>query len=236
PSLRIFAAKIGFSDPIKAEALSACVAKRCNPNRDLLPSAPILKQLVETTSDAAQIQQSIADLDRLDAQALVYEQVKSIEEVEYEGWVYDFTVEGTNNFVAEGVLCHNTRVLTHRIAYLIDTLGVDPYNILAVTFTNKAAREMKERLDALLGAGRAAALTVGTFHSICARFLRRDIVHLGRERDFAIYDSDDQLRLMRRALKDLNLDEMKNPPRAIHAEISRAKNELVDAEEFARLG
>src|SRR5262245_31257156 len=129
-----------------------------------------------------------------------------------------------------------TRVLTHRIAYLIGEAGLDPYNILAVTFTNKAAREMKERLDVLLGAGRAAALTVGTFHSICTRFLRRDIVHLGRERDFAIYDSDDQQRLMRRVLKDLNLDEKKNPPRAIHAEISRAKNELVDAEEFARLG
>ncbi|HEY3228831.1 MAG TPA: UvrD-helicase domain-containing protein, partial [Roseiflexaceae bacterium] len=129
-----------------------------------------------------------------------------------------------------------TRVLTHRIAYLIGEAGVDPYNILAVTFTNKAAREMKDRLDALLGAGRAAALTVGTFHSICTRFLRRDIVHLGRERDFAIYDSDDQQRLMKRVLKDLNLDEKKNPPRSIHADISRAKNELVDAAEYAKLG
>jgi DNA helicase-2/ATP-dependent DNA helicase PcrA len=128
-----------------------------------------------------------------------------------------------------------TRVLTHRIAHLIGHAGVDPYNILAVTFTNKAAREMKERLDTLLGQGGAAALTVGTFHSICSRFLRRDIVHLGRERDFAIYDSDDQQRLMKRVLKDLNLDEKKNPPRAIHAEISRAKNELVDVEEFTRL-
>src|SRR5215211_1192676 len=129
-----------------------------------------------------------------------------------------------------------TRVLTHRIAYLIGEAGVDPYHILAVTFTNKAAREMKERLDRLIGAGRAAALTVGTFHSICARFLRRDIVHLGRERDFAIYDSDDQQRLMRRVLKDLDLDEKKYPPRSIHATISRAKNELVDAEEYGRLG
>jgi len=127
-----------------------------------------------------------------------------------------------------------TRVLTNRIAYLIDQRGADPFTIIAVTFTNKAAREMKERLDQILGAGRSAALTVGTFHSICARFLRRDIVHLGRERDFAIYDSDDQQRIMKRVLRDLNLDEKKNSPRAIHATISRAKNELVDATEFAR--
>jgi DNA helicase II / ATP-dependent DNA helicase PcrA len=127
-----------------------------------------------------------------------------------------------------------TRVLTHRVAYMIDALGVDPFNIIAVTFTNKAAREMKERLDHILGDGRASALTVGTFHSICARFLRRDIMHLGRERDFAIYDSDDQQRVMKRVLRDLNLDEKKHSPRAIHATISRAKNELVDADEFAR--
>jgi DNA helicase-2/ATP-dependent DNA helicase PcrA len=128
-----------------------------------------------------------------------------------------------------------TRVLTHRIAYLIRTVGVDPYNLLAVTFTNKAAREMKERLEALIGHGPAQALTVGTFHSICSRFLRRDIHHLGRERDFAIYDGDDQERLMRRVLRDLNLDEKQNPPRAIHARISSAKNELVSPAEYARL-
>jgi DNA helicase-2/ATP-dependent DNA helicase PcrA len=128
-----------------------------------------------------------------------------------------------------------TRVLTHRIAYLVRTVGVDPYNILAVTFTNKAAREMKERLDQIVGHGAAQALTVGTFHSICTRFLRRDIHHLGRERDFAIYDSDDQERLMRRVLRDLNLDEKQNPPRAIHARISSAKNELVSPAEYARL-
>lgn len=128
-----------------------------------------------------------------------------------------------------------TRVLTHRIAYLIKEVGVDPYNILAVTFTNKAAREMKERLDQLIGPAQAQALTVGTFHSLCARFLRRDIIHLGRERDFAIYDSDDQERLMRRVLKDLNLDEKQNPPRAIHGRISSAKNELVTPAEYARL-
>ncbi len=128
-----------------------------------------------------------------------------------------------------------TRVLTHRIAYLIETLGVDPFNILAVTFTNRAARELKERLEVLLGAGRAHALAVGTFHSLCARFLRRDIVHLGRGRDFIIYDSDDQLRLIRRVLNEFKLDEKRHNPRTILARISSAKNELVSPAEFARL-
>ena len=99
-----------------------------------------------------------------------------------------------------------TRVLTHRIAHLIQTAGVDPLNLLAVTFTNRAAREMRERLTTLVGKGVAMALTVGTFHSLCARFLRRDIVYLERARDFVIYDSDDQERLVRRMLHDLNLD------------------------------
>ncbi len=127
-----------------------------------------------------------------------------------------------------------TRVLTHRIAYLITVAGIDPFHILAVTFTNKAAREMRERLATLLGEAVAADLTVGTFHAICARWLRRDIVHLGRERDFVIYDSDDQERLMKRVLRELNLNEKQNPPRAILSAISRAKNELISPEEFAR--
>jgi DNA helicase-2/ATP-dependent DNA helicase PcrA len=127
-----------------------------------------------------------------------------------------------------------TRVLTNRVAYLIEERGVDPFHILAVTFTNKAAREMRERLDTLLGGGRAAALTVGTFHSICSRWLRRDVVHLGRERDFTIYDSDDQQRLMKQVLRDLNLDEKKFPPRAILSAISSAKNEFIGPEEYAK--
>jgi DNA helicase-2/ATP-dependent DNA helicase PcrA len=126
-----------------------------------------------------------------------------------------------------------TRVLTHRVTHLIHERGVDPFTILAVTFTNKAAREMKERLAQMVGTEQAAALTVGTFHSICARFLRRDIVHLERERDFVIYDSDDQERLMRQTLRQLDLDEKKNPPRAILGRISNAKNRLISPEQFA---
>ncbi|HEU4324629.1 MAG TPA: UvrD-helicase domain-containing protein [Roseiflexaceae bacterium] len=142
-------------------------------------------------------------------------------------------VEGPT-LVLAGPGSGKTGVLVRRVAYLSEQAGIDLRSILAVTFTNKAAREMKERLDGLLGEGRAVALTVGTFHSLCARFLRRDIAHLGRERDFAIYDADDQQRLMKRVLKDLNLDEKKNPPRAIQATISSAKNELVTQEEFAQ--
>jgi DNA helicase II / ATP-dependent DNA helicase PcrA len=127
-----------------------------------------------------------------------------------------------------------TRVLTNRVAYLIEERGVDPFHILAVTFTNKAAREMRERLDTLLGGGRAAALTVGTFHSICSRWLRRDVVHLGRERDFTIYDTDDQQRLMKQVLRDLNLDEKKFPPRAILSAISSAKNEFIGPDAYAQ--
>lgn len=119
-----------------------------------------------------------------------------------------------------------TRVLTYRIAYLVQEVGIDPYSILGVTFTNKAAREMKARLESLMSVEQTKALTLGTFHSLCTRFLRRDIIHLERERDFAIYDSDDQQRLMRRIVKELGLDEKKNAPRGILSNISKAKNEM----------
>ncbi len=222
-----------------------------------------------------------------------------------------------------------TRVLTHRIAYLIANVGIDPHAILAVTFTNKAAKEMKERLHTLIGEELTKRLMVGTFHSVCIRFLRHDIEKLGwskvlvefpaddavthdalarlgdrasvlifdarRENDaanrsrravvyrdndaleqalaslarqpqvvvqadpkqwlpqsvreeairrgiityrpdFTVYDDDDQTRLMRQVIKELNLDEKQYPPRAIHSTISRAKNELVGPAEFAAVG
>ena len=124
-----------------------------------------------------------------------------------------------------------TRVLTHSIAYRIGTLGVRSFNILAVTFTNKAAREMEHRVEGLLG-GQAQGLTLGTFHGICARILRREAERLPFDQNFVIFDSDDQLSLVKQALKDLDLDEKKYRPHGIHASIARAKNELIFAENF----
>ena len=119
-----------------------------------------------------------------------------------------------------------TRVLTHRIAYLIGSMGVSPYNILAVTFTNKAAREMESRVQLLLGET-SQGLTLGTFHATCARILRREADNLPFKSNFIIYDADDQLDIVTQALKDLNLDEKQYRPGGIHAGISRAKNELI---------
>jgi len=125
-----------------------------------------------------------------------------------------------------------TRVLTHRVAYLIEARGVDPRHILAVTFTNKAAREMKDRLDRLLGPNRTAELTLGTFHANCARFLRRDAPHLGISRDFVIYDADDQEALVKRALKELNVDDKQHKPSSVLNAISAAKSELIPPEAY----
>jgi DNA helicase II / ATP-dependent DNA helicase PcrA len=124
-----------------------------------------------------------------------------------------------------------TRVLTHRIAYLIANLGVHPYNLLAVTFTNKAAREMEQRVQNLL-AGNTRGLTLGTFHAVCARILRREAEHLPVDGNFVIFDADDQLSLVKRAIKDLNLDEKQYRPYGVHAAISNAKNELKRADDY----
>jgi DNA helicase-2/ATP-dependent DNA helicase PcrA len=124
-----------------------------------------------------------------------------------------------------------TRVLTHRVAYLVRECGLDPYNLMAVTFTNKAAQEMKGRLDHLLGQ-RLRRLTIGTFHALCSRILRREAKHLAVSSDFVIYDRSDQLGLVRQALKDLNLDDKKFRPQAMLAIISKAKNELIGPESF----
>lgn len=126
-----------------------------------------------------------------------------------------------------------TRVLTYRIAHLI-AQGIEPWNILAITFTNKAAQEMRERVEALVG-GEGRGLWVATFHSACVRILRREIQQLpGYSQSFVIYDSGDQQALIKSCMKELNLDEKKFPPRAIGGVISDAKNKLLTPEDFSQ--
>jgi DNA helicase-2/ATP-dependent DNA helicase PcrA len=126
-----------------------------------------------------------------------------------------------------------TRVITHRIAYLIKSCGVSPHNIMAVTFTNKAAREMRERLEQLLGQA-VEALTLGTFHAICARILRREGKAIELDSSFVIYDEEDQLSLTKQALEELNLDPKQYAPRALHSAISAAKSRLVGPNDYAQ--
>ena len=129
-----------------------------------------------------------------------------------------------------------TRVITHRIAYLVGDERVLPWHILAVTFTNKAAREMRERLEKLLGANQAKEMTIGTFHSICARVLRIEadyLAPLGLNKSFTIFDSDDQSTLLKQAIKELNLDEKQYRPILIQSLISRAKNMMYGPDQMA---
>lgn len=122
-----------------------------------------------------------------------------------------------------------TRVLTHRIAWLLLERGVRPWQIMAVTFTNKAAREMAERVHALLGGLPTQGMQLGTFHAICARILRREADYLPFNSEYVIFDSDDQLRLVKAIVKELNLNDKLYRPASLHAAISNAKNELLDA-------
>lgn len=124
-----------------------------------------------------------------------------------------------------------TRVLTHRIAYLIEERGINPWNILAITFTNKAAGEMRERVDRLVGYG-SESIWVSTFHSMCVRILRRHIGLLGYDTNFTIYDTDDQKTLMKDVCKLLQVDTKIYKERALMAAISHAKEELITPEEF----
>lgn len=124
-----------------------------------------------------------------------------------------------------------TRVLTHRVAYLIEEKQVNPWNIMAITFTNKAAGEMRERVDQLVGFG-AESIWVSTFHSSCVRILRRHIEYLGYDTSFSIYDSDDQKTLMKQVFKKLDIDTKQYKERAVLSAISAAKDKLVGPEEF----
>jgi DNA helicase-2/ATP-dependent DNA helicase PcrA len=141
------------------------------------------------------------------------------------------TVEGPLLILA-GPGSGKTRVITHRVAYLIKVCGVKPHNIMAVTFTNKAAREMEERLEQLLGQT-SEALTLGTFHAICARILRREAGAIGLNPRFVIYDAEDQLNAIKQSLQDIDLDPKQYSPHAIQSVISSAKSRLLNPQQYS---
>ncbi|WP_328763406.1 MULTISPECIES: DNA helicase PcrA [unclassified Streptomyces] len=139
---------------------------------------------------------------------------------------------GSPLLIVAGAGSGKTRVLTHRIGHLLAARGVHPGQILAITFTNKAAGEMKERVEGLVGP-RANAMWVSTFHSACVRILRRESKRLGFTSSFSIYDAADSKRLMALVCRDLDLDPKKFPPKSFNAKISNLKNELIDEDAFA---
>lgn len=140
------------------------------------------------------------------------------------------TVEGPLLVIA-GAGSGKTRVLTHRIAYLIEEMGVMPWNILAITFTNKAAGEMRERVDRLVESG-SDQVWVSTFHSACVRILRRHIDRIGYDNNFTIYDGDDQKTVMKAVMKRLDLDPKMYKERALLSAVSSAKDELIGVSQY----
>jgi DNA helicase-2/ATP-dependent DNA helicase PcrA len=141
------------------------------------------------------------------------------------------TIDGPLLIVA-GPGSGKTRVITHRVAYLIKVCGINPHRIMAVTFTNKAAREMQERLEKLLGQA-AGDLTLGTFHAICARILRQEGKAIGLDSRFVIYDEEDQLSLIKQSLQELDLDPKQYTPKAIQSAIKYAKSRLLTPTDYA---
>src|SRR4051794_21787068 len=140
--------------------------------------------------------------------------------------------EGSPLLIIAGAGSGKTRVLTHRVAYLLAARGVRPGQVLAITFTNKAAGEMRERVAGLIGPA-AQTMWVSTFHSACVRILRREAGKVGLRSNFSIYDAADSQRLMALVCRDLDLDPKRYPPRAFSAQVSNLKNELVDEESYA---
>src|SRR5215213_8153351 len=141
------------------------------------------------------------------------------------------TTEGPLLVIA-GAGSGKTRVLTYRVAHLLATQGVEPNEILAITFTNKAAGEMRERIERAVGP-RARAIWILTFHAACGRILRREAPRLGYRSNFTIYDQADQLRVVKDSLLELDRDPKRFTPRGIHTQISNAKNQLIGPDEYA---
>ena len=141
-----------------------------------------------------------------------------------------FTTEGPVLLLA-GAGSGKTRVMVHRIAYLIEEQGVNPFNILAITFTNKAAGEMRSRVDKLIGFG-SEQIWVSTFHSMCVRILRRYADKIGYDTNFVIYDTDDSKSIIKEIIKKLNIDTRYIKDKTVRGAISRAKDELIDVEQF----
>ena len=137
--------------------------------------------------------------------------------------------------VIAGAGSGKTRVLTHRIAYLIAEKNVKPWNILAITFTNKAAKEMKERIEKIVGVENANDIWCGTFHSMCVRILRREITKLGYGSDFIIFDTSDVKTVIKECIKELNLDDKVYSDKYLSYEISKAKNDMLSVERFANM-
>ncbi|HEY2097788.1 MAG TPA: UvrD-helicase domain-containing protein, partial [Pseudonocardia sp.] len=139
---------------------------------------------------------------------------------------------GSPLLIVAGAGSGKTRVLTHRVAYLLAARDVQPGQVMAITFTNKAAKEMAERVSSLVGR-RSAAMWVSTFHSVCVRILRREAKTLDMGSSFSIYDADDTRRLITQVARDLDLDAKRYPARGLAAQISNLKNELLDATDAA---
>ena len=134
--------------------------------------------------------------------------------------------------VIEGAGSGKTKVLTHKIAYIIQEKKAHPWNILAITFTNKAANEMKERIAGLVGED-AKDIWMGTFHSICVRILRKHIEQIGFESSFIIFDTSDQKSLIKKCLKELQIDDKKFSEKSVQSEISNAKNEMLEPAQYS---
>ena len=136
--------------------------------------------------------------------------------------------------VIAGAGSGKTRVLTHRIAYLIDEKKVNPWNIIAITFTNKAAKEMKTRIEDLVGV-KAEDIWIGTFHSMCVRILRREIIKIGYGKDFVIFDTSDAKSIIKECIKELNLDDKVYSDKYLLYEISKAKNEMITPDRYSNM-